>query len=260
MAQRLNGKVAVVTGAGQGFGWAIALACAAEGAAVAALDLTPPHATVDEIRSRGGRADALACDVRDAAAVDRAVADAAAAFGRIDILVNNAGISGRTGLLETIPPEAFDETIAVNLRGPYLFCRAVLPMMKAQRAGRIINIASVSGKEPSPTYGPYCASKMGLIGLTRTLAQEVGRFGITANCICPGLADTGQRYQNVLIGRSQAAGVTPKEIEERLIAQTAIGRVILPNDVAQAIVFLGSDAAAAITGEDLNVTGGAVMY
>lgn len=260
MVKRLRRKVILVTGAGQGFGRAIALACASEGALIAAVDLAAPQATLREMQVHGAKAAGFACDVRDAAAVDRTVATVESTFGRIDVLVNNAGVSGPTGPLETIPPDAFDDTIAVNLRGPYLFCRAVLPGMKRRGTGRIINIASVAGKEPSPEYGPYCASKMGLIGLTRTLAKEVGAFGITANSICPGVADTGQRYQDVLIGRSRAAGVTPQEIEQRLIAQTAIGRVILPDDVAQVVVFLASDAAAAITGEDLNVTGGAVMY
>ena len=227
---------------------------------VAALDLAPPQHTIEELERAGGKGEAFACDVRDAAAVDRTAKEVEVIFGRIDLLVNNAGISGQTGLLETIPPEAFDDVVAINLRGPYLFCRAVLPGMKQRRYGRIINIASIAGKEPSPEYGPYCATKMGLIGLTRTLAKEVGRFGITANSICPGVANTGQRYQNVLIGRSRAAGVTPQEIEDRLVAQSAIGRVILPEDVAQAVVFLASDASAAVTGEDLNVTGGTVMY
>ena len=260
VAQLLRERVVLITGAGQGIGRAIATACAAEGAMVAAADLAPPHPTVQDLERLGGKGVAFPCDVRDALAVDATVAAVEAAFGQIDVLVNNAGVSGQTGPLETIPPEAFDEVVAVNLRGPYLLCRAVLPGMKRRQFGRIINIASIAGKEPSPEYAPYCATKMGLIGLTRTLAKEVGRFGITANSICPGVTDSGQRYQNVLIGRARAAGVTPQEIQESLIAQTAIGRIIHPQDVARAVVFLASDAAAAITGEDLNVTGGAVMY
>lgn len=260
MSQPLGGRMVLITGAGQGIGRAIAMACGAEGAAVAAADLAPPHHTVDEVERLGGKGAAFACDVRDPAAVDRLVADVEGAFGRIDVLVNNAGISGPSGPLETILPEAFDEVVAVNLRGPYLLCRAVLPGMKRRNFGRIINIASIAGKEPSPEYAPYCATKMGLIGLTRTLAKEVGGFGITANSICPGVTDSGQRYQNVLVGRARAAGVTPREIEELLVAQTAIGRIVRPEDVARAVVFLASDAAAAITGEDMNVTGGAVMY
>jgi len=260
VAHHLADNIVLITGAGQGIGRAIALACGAEGATVATADLAPPLPTVADVERAGGKGAAFACDVRDAAAVEHLVAAVEAAFGRIDVLVNNAGISGQTGPLETIPPEAFDEVVAVNLRGPYLLCRAVLPGMKRRRRGRIINIASIAGKEPSPEYAPYCATKMGLIGLTRTLAKEVGPFGITANSICPGVTDSGQRYQNVLVGRSRAVGVTPAEIEQRLIAQTAIGRIIRPEDVARAVVFLASEAAAAITGEDLNVTGGAVMY
>ena len=246
---RLSERVALVTGASRGIGRAIALALAAEGAAVAvnyARSRDAAEAVVAEIRERGGRAEAFQADVSDGDAAEALVGAVEERLGPVDILVNNAGIT-RDGLLVRMSPESWDEVIATNLTAAYRTTRAVLRGMLRRRYGRIINIASVSGLTGNPGQANYAAAKAGLIGFTKTLAREVGSRGITVNAVAPGVIETDM---------TAALG---EEWKRRMLDQIALGRFGTADDVAGAVVFLASDAASYITGQTLVVDGGLTM-
>ena len=187
-------RVALVTGAGRGIGRATAIALAAVGTpvVVAARSVDELDAVVSEIAAAGGEAAALACDLTDRAQSTTLVERAASVFGPIDILVNNAGIgsSADPRLLAEFRDPFWDETLELNLTAPYLLSKAALPHMRAQRWGRIVTVASINGRIPTPYSGAYVASKHGVIGLMRTLALEVAAEGITVNCVCPGPVHT----------------------------------------------------------------------
>ena len=246
---RLSERVALVTGASRGIGRAIAVALAAEGAAVAvnyARSEAAAQEVVDLIRERGGRAVALQADVDDAEQVEALVAGAEAELGPVDILVNNAGIA-RDGLLMRMTPEAWNEVLSTNLSAAYRTTRAVLRGMLRRRFGRIINITSVVGQTGNVGQANYAAAKAGLIGFTKSLAREVGSRGITVNAVAPGLIHTDM---------TAALG---EEWKRRMLDQVALGRLGTPDDVAGAVVFLASEAASYITGQTLVVDGGLTM-
>lgn len=241
----LAGRVALVTGAGRGLGRAIARSLAANGARLACVDVDEASSaeTVGQIRATGGTAESWVCDVTDSQRVNQVVGEVVSALGGINILVNNAGIT-RDNLLMRMKDDQFDAVLAVNLRGTFLFSRAVArPMMKA-KGGRIINIASVSGMMGNPGQANYSASKAGVIGLTRTIARELAARNITVNAVAPGFIAT---EMSAKLGEE-----TLREIEQR----TPLGRLGDPQDVADAVLFLASDAAAFITGQVLVVDGG----
>ena len=243
---RLNGRVAVVTGAGRGLGEAIALRFAAEGAAVMIndMDATTAAATVAQIEKQGGRAAALIGSVTDAATVQTLIERAVAAFGGVDILVNNAGIT-RDKLLKDMSVEDWDAVLNLNLRATFLCCKHATPLMVAKGWGRVINMSSRAhyGNKGQVNYS---ASKAGVIGLTRSLSMELGKFGVTANCIAPGIIAT--------------PGVTSLPHYDRLVERVAptlpIPRLGKPEDVAGVAAFLASDDAEYITGETIHVSGG----
>jgi len=254
-------RTALVTGAGRGIGQAIAIEQAKRNRDIVIADLNQEEMaeTKEQIEELGQRALCLHTDIRDDRSIAETVDKAQEAFGSIDVLVNNSGISGPTLPCDDMPIEEWDETIAVNLRGAFLMCRAVLPIMKRQEFGRIVNIASVTGKRPVPERTPYAASKMGLIGFTRSLAAEVGDRDINVNVVCPGSVK-GPRIERVFRRHAEAEGVTSQEVKEREMDRSARNELVDRQNVARVVAFLSSDDASQMTGQDLNVSAGKVMY
>jgi len=246
VANRLRGHAAFVTGAGRGLGRAIAERLAAEGAgvAVADLDIAAGEDAAAAIRSAGGRAVAVATDVRDPAVVDAAMQRAAAEFGVLDILVNNAGVV-RDARLEAMTDEDWTTVLDIDLRGYFVCARAALPHLRATGWGRIVNISS-RAYLGNPGQANYSAAKAGVVGMTRALSMELAREGITVNAVAPGAIDTA------LIRAHPRA----EEIIERAIKAQPVKRLGTPEDVAAAVAFLASDDAAFISGDVLHVSGG----
>jgi len=243
----LDGKTALVTGAARGIGRAIAQAYAEHGARVACGDLL-----VDEPRSGVPGIDGLALplDVTSPASVEQAIAAVVREFGRLDILVNNAGIL-RPHLIVDFPYEDWEMVFRVNVHGTFLCSRAAARQMIRQgNGGVIINMSSASGKKADREESAYCASKSAIIGFTRVLALELGQYGIRANAILPGATDT-----EMLRGLINAV----PGVREELLAKTPLGKLATPRDQADAAVFLASDLASHITGEQLVVSGGEFM-
>ena len=252
MANLLTDKVALVTGAARGIGRAIAEVYAEHGARVVVADvlLDEARAVAKSINARGGRAIALQLNVADPGSVQQAVDATVAEFGRLDILVNNAGIH-RGHLIVDFPIEDWEAVFAVNLRGTFLCSQAAArQMIKQGDGGCIINMSSASGKKPDPQGAAYCASKSAVIGFTRVLALELGEYGIRANAVLPGATDT-----------KMLRDVTDRVpgLMDELVARTALDKVATPRDQANAFLFLASDLASHITGEQLVVAGGEFM-
>lgn len=246
MSMEFEGKTAIVTGAARGVGREIAGQFAERGAAVAVVDIDAEGAlkAAEEI---GSNALTIACDVSCWQAVEAMVETVIAQLGRIDIVVNNAGICERV-TIEQLTPESWDRVLAVNLRGPFLVCKAVVPHMKSLGSGRIINITSVAGKIGGLMVGlHYTASKGGLLAFTKGLARELAPFGITVNSVCPAMVDT---EMGAMFGADEKA---------RYLAGVPLGRLAMPGDVASAVMYLASDSASYVTGEIIDVNGGILM-
>jgi NAD(P)-dependent dehydrogenase (short-subunit alcohol dehydrogenase family) len=259
---RLENQIAIVTGGGQGIGQQIALRLADEGAVVFIADINESGSkeTADLIARSGGReARVLPTDVSS----EKQVADLIRATldqeHRIDILVNNSGIMGPVKNIEDISVEEWDATMSVNLRGMFLCCKYVIPQMKIQEKGSIVNISSVTGKRPLIQRTPYAASKMGVIGLTRTLAAEVGQWKIRVNAVCPA-GVTGKRLDQVYEGIMKLTGKTREQVIAERVGATPLRSFVDPKYIAAMVAFLCSEDAAMMTGQDINVSGGAVMY
>ena len=252
-------RVALVTGAGRGIGRASAIALAATGSPVvlAARSTDELDSVVSQIAAAGGEATALACDLGDRAQSTTLVDRAESVFGPIDILVNNAGIgsSADPRPLAEFRDAFWDQTIELNLTAPYLLSKAVLPHMRAQRWGRIVTVASINGRIPSPFSGAYVASKHGVIGLMRVLALELAGEGITVNCVNPGPVRTRVNDARVAFD-AERLGLEAEDYEQRL---TPIGGRLEPEDIAPMVVYLVSDAARMITGQAYNIDGGVNM-
>jgi 3-oxoacyl-[acyl-carrier protein] reductase len=269
----LGGRVALVTGGSRGLGRADALTLARAGADVAIADilvesdesadaerygplaqaaraqgLVKTEATADEIRGLGRKALALKCDVTDSEQVESAVRRAAEELGSVDILVNNAGTLDHVGQIESQVPELWERDLRVNLTGAFNCSRAVWPHMKEREWGRIVNMASVAGTLGGFGQASYSTTKAGLLGLTKSLALEGARHGITVNAIVPGIIGT------------EAFHFGNPEMNERMIRRTAMRRAGEPQDIANAIAFLSSDLASYITGVELNVAGGIELF
>jgi len=244
----LAGKTAIVTGAARGIGRAIAETLASEGADVMLCDLKEEwlSETAAAVRAAGRRAECRAVDVSQAAAVQDVVEAAAAAFGRIDILVNNAGITRDTFLVR-MSDEDWDSVLAVNLKGTFLFCRAVAKPMIKQKSGAIVNIASVIGLIGNAGQCNYAASKAGVIALTKSLAKELASRNIRVNAVAPGFIET------------KMTEALSQETRDKMLELIPLKRFGTPADVAKTVLFLASDAASYVTGQVLTVSGGMVM-
>jgi NAD(P)-dependent dehydrogenase (short-subunit alcohol dehydrogenase family) len=233
------------------------LRLAGEGAdvAIAGLDRDSLNAAVAEIEDLGRRALAVVADIRNEQQVEAMAAATGSALGPIEILVNNAAIIGPTAGVAQIRRADWDDVLAVNLTGAFLCCRAVLPGMLARRSGKIINIASMAGKMAYPLRSPYAVSKWGLIGLTLTLAQEVGSHGIQVNAVCPGPVE-GERMRRIIQTRAEELGLEPATVERDYLTRSALQRMVTADDVAAMVAFLASAEADNITGQALDVSAG----
>jgi len=246
---RLKDRVAIVTGAARGIGRAVVWIFVREGAKVVLVDLEKAglEALQEEVRKRGGEALAVPCDVSKASEVKEMVEKVLRIFSRIDILVNNAGII-RRGTIESVTEEDWDRVIAVNLKGPFICSKAVVDVMKRQGYGKIVNVSSIAGKmgdiTSAPGYGP---SKAGLDALTKTLARQLAPYGIHVNGVAPHAIET-----------EMSAEWSPEK-RKSIVEAIPLKRLGKPEDVAEAVLFLASDAAAFITGEILDVNGGFLM-
>jgi NAD(P)-dependent dehydrogenase (short-subunit alcohol dehydrogenase family) len=253
----VSAPVAVVTGANRGIGRALTVAFAAAGYAVAAA-ARDPASLADTVAEADGAAVPVGCDVRDETSV-AALAARAEQIGPVHAVVANAGVAGPTASLCEITLEDWRETLATDLDGVFLTFRAFIPAMIERRAGSLIAISSMTGKRPLHGRTPYAAAKMGVIGLVRTLATELGPYNIRVNAVCPGFV-AGQRMEQVVRRQAAVRGIAEETVRGEVTGLSPLGRMVQPEEVAATCVFLASDGSAAVTGEDLNVTAGVVMY
>ncbi|MBB5234818.1 NAD(P)-dependent dehydrogenase (short-subunit alcohol dehydrogenase family) [Deinococcus budaensis] len=255
-AGRLMGRVLLVTGGAGGIGRAIALAAAAEGARVVVADVQRDgaEATVAQITAADGEAAFVPCDVADPAQVRALIGTAVGRFGRLDVLVNNAGIGGDNAPAHDLDLAVWDRVLAVNLRGPFLCAREALPHLMRSGSGVIVNVASTYGLIGAPQAPAYCASKGGLVNLTRQLAVDYGPRGVRVNAVCPGYVDTdmGGRRASLPPEASRAANAQ----REASAARQPLGRQAYASEIAQAVVFLSSGSSSFMTGSIVTVDGG----
>lgn len=246
----LTGKNAIVTGAGQGIGRAIAIRLANAGADVAILDLdlTSARNVSKEIENLGKQALPIQADVSQSNDVNDAVNTVISKFGSVDILVNNAGIAGRTLPLTELEESDWNAVLGVNLTGVFLCCKAVIAPMIAQDYGRIVNVASIAGKEGNPTMIPYSVSKAGVICLTKALAKEVTGYNIRVNAVSPAVIETP-----IMDGMAQTT-------IDYMVSKIPLGRIGKPEEVASVVNFLASDEVSFVTGQCYDVSGGRATY
>ncbi len=248
----LQDKIAIVTGAAQGIGQAIAKMYSEQGATVLLLDVQKEKVdqTAAEIAAATGNKTAgYALDITDKSSVAFVVGSIVGEYGRIDVLVNNAGVIKHALLLD-MDEQDWDRIFAVNVKGTFLMTQAVGRVMVEQRKGKIVNISSCSGKKPTLEEGAYCSSKSAIVGLTRVTALELGRYGINCNAICPGATDSVMLRSTI---------VTSPEIEQEWIDKTALKKLGQPEDQAKVAVFLACELSDHMTGESLIVSAGEVM-
>jgi len=257
----LSSKVAVVTGGGRGLGKAMCLKLAAAGARVVLGDLNDADGgdVVKEIEAKGGKALYVNADVSDTAAVENLINQAVERFGGVDILVNNAGISVTKPFMHSTVDD-LERILSVNVKGVYNGCKAVIPQLVEKKGGKIINIASMAGKEGFGLMSLYSATKFAVIGMTQALSKELGEFNINVNAVCPGLIKTKMWTNEIMTNGSEAMGVPGEAIWESLVAEVPLKRAQTEENIADMVVFLSSDMASEITGQALNVNGGQVTH
>ncbi len=255
----LQDRVALITGGGRGIGKAIALAFGKEGAkvVVTARSTAELEPVVETIRGAGGQALAVTADLSDPVAPKAVVQQTKDHFGPVEILVNNAGLGSSSNPKPVVDfdDDFWEMSLRVNLTAPYLLCKAVLPDMLARKSGRIINVSSINGRVASFHGAAYSASKHGLLGLTRTLAVEVAKEGITVNAICPGPVRTVMNDKRIAYDAARK-GIS---FEEHEASMTPMGKRLEPEDIAPLAVYLASDAAQMMHGQGINIDGGIVM-
>lgn len=247
--KKLEGKTAVVTGASRGIGAAIAQTLAEAGAKVVVNysgSREKAEAVVNAIQEAGGEAIAFQANVSDSAAVKAMIEETMNTFGSVDILVNNAGIT-RDNLIMRMKDDEWDDVINTNLKGVFITTKAVTRQMMKQRAGRIVNIASIVGVSGNPGQANYVAAKAGVIGLTKTTAKELATRGITVNAVAPGFITTDMTEK------------LPEDVQSAMLGQIPLARFGQPGDVAKAVLYLASDDASYVTGQTLHIDGGMVM-
>lgn len=253
---RLSGRVLLVTGAGSGIGRAIALTAAREGARVVVADVNREGAqsTATDIVAASGEAAAVACDVADPRQVSDLIEAAIGHFGQLDVLVNNAGIAGDTVPAHELEVDTWDRIMAVNLRGPFLCARYALPHLMRSGSGVIVNVASTYGLVGAPNAPAYCASKGGVVALTRQLAVDYGPRGVRVNAVCPGYVDTDMGGRRARLPAQEAQAASDRR--EANAARQPLGRQAHAEEIAQAVLFLASHDSSFMTGSIVTVDGG----
>ena len=260
MGHRLNGRVAIVTGAGQGIGRGIALSLARAGADVVVNDITLGTAeeTAERVSALGRRALVVQADVSDASQVGKLVNRVLEEFGTIHILVNNAGIAF-PAFITDLGEDTWDRTMAVNLKSMFLCSKAVAPIMMEQRFGKIVNLSSKSGKRGGLWLTAYCTSKFGIIGFTQSLALDLAPYDINVNAICPGTVYT-PLWDNVLKeAYARKLNMDAEQVRDYYTSKIPLGREVTLEEIGNVVVFLCSDASNYMTGQAINITGGQEM-
>jgi len=261
--KEFENKVALITGAGKGIGRAISLALAREGAQLilAGRDIPALNETADLVAALKVGPTPLVCrlDLLDPATIQNSVAQSLETFGQIDILVNNSGIAGKAAPLWELDETEWDEAIDTNLKGAFLVSKAVIPSMISQQSGSIVFIGSITGKRPLINRSVYAASKLGLVGMVRSLALDLGRHGVRANLISPGFV-AGPRLDRVMAQVASRENRTLEEVTANWLEMVPTGKFVTPEEIAEGVLFLASDRSGSTTGEDLNISGGLVMY
>ena len=254
---KLANRVAIVTGGGHGIGKAIALTLAQHGAKVMICGRQKEllEAAAKEIEATWTETAMSITDVSDEAQVQALVSATLERFSTIDILVNNAGVVGPTSPVTSVTRADWDEVMAVNLTGAFLCAKAVSPHLIKQRSGKIVNIASIAGKLAYALRSPYAASKWGMLGLSQTLALELGQYNIQVNAVCPG-PTAGDRMQSVISKRAEELGLPEQDVEKLYVESTALKRMVDPRHVAATVLFLASSESDSITGEAWDVSAG----
>ncbi len=254
------GRSFLVTGASGGIGRTIALELLDNGANVALAARSDGIEETADLADAGDRALPVRMDVTDESSVERAIEEATSAFGGIDGVVNNAGIAGPTAPVTDVDADQWDHTMAVNAKGPFLVTKHATPHLIESDRGAIVNISSISGKRPLEDRTPYTASKMALIGLTRTLAFELGDDGVTVNAVCPGATD-GPRIDRVIEKQAERRGLSFEEAKRTVFTEdAALGELVDPESVAEMVSFLLGPHARHVTAQDINVDGGTAWY